>query len=594
MSMRLIRVEAVREVSFRRCVRWFGLAALAAAVALAGVRAASAQALPPDVAKQVDAVFAKWDRPDSPGCSLGVYRNGQIVYKRGYGMEDLNEGVKLTPGSIFHVASMSKQFTAASIVLLAQQGKLSLDDDVHKYIPELPDFGEKITIRNLVHHTSGLRDQWNLLELAGWRYSKDLITDDDVMSVMVRQKELNFKPGDRHVYCNTGYTLMGLIVKRVSGMSLREFTTKNIFEPLGMTHTHFRDNHAEIIKHDAIGYEQPGKDKPFEISITNFDTVGATSLHTTVEDLQKWDENFYHPTVGGAAFIQQMLERGKLNSGEQLDYAFGLVIGKYKGLATVDHGGADAGYRSDLMRFPEQHFSASALCNFADANPTDLVHKVADIVLAKEIKAAAANAPTDAPKEAPKNGDGATISLTADQLNAFTGMYWNREDDGFVKIFVKDGQLTADSGDDEPLILKPFADSHFHIANKPWGSLVDIHFLAAAGDKPKGLEQSFGGGKPQPFEATEAATPTSAQLGEYVGAFVNEEIDPIYRIVLDGDKLKLTRLKHEPDRLRPTVRDVFTGEIGTVRFVRDASGQISGFTLNAGRIQNFHFTKKIS
>ncbi len=151
---------------------------------------------------------------------------------------------------------------------------------------------------------------------------------------------------------------MGLIVKRVSGMSLREFTTKNIFEPLGMTHTHFRDDHAEIIKHDALGYEQEGKDKPFRMSLTNFDTVGATSLHTTVEDLQLWDENFYHPRVGGQAFLQQMLERGKLNSGEQLDYAFGLVESKYKGLPTVDHGGADAGYRSDLIRFPEQHFSA--------------------------------------------------------------------------------------------------------------------------------------------------------------------------------------------------------------------------------------------
>ena len=197
----------------------------------------TAQTLPPDVTKQVDKVFEKWDKPDSPGCALGVYKDGQIVYKRGYGVADLNDDVPITPATVFHVASMSKQFTAASIVLLAQQGKLSLDDDVRKYIPELPDFGERITIRHLVHHTSGLRDQWNLLELAGWRYSLDLITDDDVMSVMTREKDLNFKPGDKHVYCNTGYTLMGLIVKRVSGISLREFTTKNIFEPLGMTHT---------------------------------------------------------------------------------------------------------------------------------------------------------------------------------------------------------------------------------------------------------------------------------------------------------------------------------------------------------------------
>ena len=459
-----------------------------------------AQTLAPGMAKQVDGVFTKWNRADSPGCALGVYRGGKIVYKRGYGMEDLNEDVHITPGTVFHVASMSKQFTAASVVLLAQQGKLSLDDDVRKYIPELPDFGQKITLRNLVYHTSGLRDQWALLGLAGWRYSKDLITDEDVMSVMTRQKELNFKPGERHVYCNTGYTLLGLIVKRVSGMSLREFTTKNIFEPLGMMHTHFRDDHAEIIKHDAVGYEQE-TGKPFEISITNFDTVGATSLHTTVEDLQRWDENFYQPKVGGAAFVQQMLERGKLNNGEQLDYAFGLVIGKDKGLPTVGHGGADAGYRSDMIRYPEQHFSVAVLCNSAETDPSALGRQVANIVLAKEIKAAGAATPAKEP--AATSTTGTTLALTAEQMLEFTGLYWNRADDAYDRIFVKEGQLKVDGGDDEPLVLKPFGESRFHIADKPWGDEVEIHFVAATPDKPKRMEQSFGGGKPLVYEATE-------------------------------------------------------------------------------------------
>lgn len=570
-----------------RIVRFAGMV-----VALLLIASAErAQTLAPEMAKQVDKVFAKWDRADSPGCALGVYRGGQIIYKRGYGMEDLNEDVHITPGTVFHVASMSKQFTAASIVLLAQQGKLSLDDDLRKYIPELPDFGQKITIRNLAHHTSGLRDQWNLLELAGWRYSKDLITDEDVMSVMTRQKELNFKPGERHVYCNTGYTLMGLIVKRVSGMSLREFTTKNIFEPLGMTRTHFRDDHAEIIKHDAVGYEQESG-RPFEISITNFDTVGATSLHTTVEDLQRWDENFYHPKVGGEAFVRQMLERGKLNNGEQLDYAFGLVLEKYKGLPTVGHGGADAGYRSDMTRFPKQHFSVAVLCNSAETVPSVLAQKVADIVLAKEIKAAEAATPA---KEAVAKsaGPAASVVLTAGQMAGFTGLYWNREDDAFERVFVKDGKLQGDLGGEEALVLKPFAESRFHIADKPWGDQVEIHFVAPSGDKQRRMEQSFGGGKPTVFETAEAFSPSGAELSEYAGAYASEEIDPVYRIVLDGDKLSLARLKHKADTLRPAVRDVFTGDIGTVRFMRDpAEGHVSGFVLNAGRIQNFRFVRR--
>lgn len=551
-----------------------------------GRSAAQSQSLRSSVTAQVDKIFEKWDKRDSPGCALGVYKDGQVIYKRGYGMADLDNDVPITPATVFHVASMSKQFTAASIVLLAQQGKLSLDDDVRKYIPELPDFGERISIRHLVHHTSGLRDQWSLLGLAGWRYSLDLITDDDVMSVMTRQKDLNFKPGEKHVYCNTGYTLMGLIVKRVSGMSLREFTTKNMFEPLGMTHTHFRDDHAEIVKHNALGYVQEDKDKPFRLSITNFDTVGATSLHTTVVDLQLWDENFYHPRVGGPAFLQQMLERGKLNSGEQLDYAFGLVVGKYKGLPTVDHAGGDAGYRSDMTRFPEQHFSAAVLCNSGDTNPTTLVRQVADILLAKDLKP-----PEPAPVKETAKSNGA--ALTAEQMAAVTGTYWNREDDDFERILVKDGKLQINLGGDEIHALKPAGETSFHVAEVPWGDQVEIRFLPASSDKPRRLEQSYGGEKPDVFEFATAFAPSGTELSEYVGAFVSEEIDPVYRIALQDGNLTLTRLKKKAETLRPAVRDVFTGDIGTVRFTRDAKQHISGFVLNSGRIRQFRFTRKV-
>jgi CubicO group peptidase (beta-lactamase class C family) len=540
------------------------------------------QPLPPDVAKQVDKVFEKWDRPDSPGCALGIYKDGQIAYKRGYGMANLNDDVPITPATVFHVASMSKQFTAASILLLAQQGKLSLDDDVHKYIPELPDFGERITLRHLLHHSSGLRDQWSLLGLAGWRYSQDLITDDDVMSVLVRQRALNFKPGEKYMYSNTGFTLLAIIVKRVSGMSLREFTARNIFAPLGMEHTHFRDDHEEVIKHDALGYEQGGKDKPFRMDLTNFDTAGATSLHTTVEDLQLWDENFYHPRVGGPDLIQQMLERGKLNSGEQQDYASGLVIGTYKGLPTVDHGGADAGYRSDFIRFPEQHFSVAVLCNLAETNPSALVDQVADIVLAKDLKV---------PQPAPAKEPAAIVAMTAEQMGTLAGTYWGREDDDFTKLRVKDGKLQMDVGQDDFHELKPFAPAHFHVADVPWGGDVDIHFVAADTGKPRRLERTFDGGKPEIYEPVAAFDPTAAQLAEYPGSFVNQEIDPVYRISLKDGKLTLLRLKNKPDTLRPATRDVFVGEIGTLRFTRDANHHISGFILDADRIQNFQFTK---
>ena len=343
--------------------------------------AASAQYVSSADSSKIDALFAKWNATDSPGCAISIMRDGQIVYKHAYGMANLDHNVIITTDTPFHVASISKQFTAASIVLLEQEGKLSLDDDVRKYIPELPDFGAKITIRNLLHHTSGLRDQFDLLGFAGWRYSLDLITNDDVLSLVMRQKELNFAPGSEYSYSNTGFTLLGEIVRRVSGKSLREFTTDRLFAPLGMKHTHFRDDHAEIIRNQAYGYSLDKKG--WRLSVTNFDTVGATSLFTTVEDLALWDENFYTQKVGGSQFTETMLHHDPLTNGESIPYAFGLITGKYRGLDIVEHSGEDAGYRAYLLRFPLQHFSVACLCNGGDTiGPEILTKKIADILLA--------------------------------------------------------------------------------------------------------------------------------------------------------------------------------------------------------------------
>jgi CubicO group peptidase (beta-lactamase class C family) len=541
---------------------------------------------PTDLTERVDKLFEKWNRTDSPGCAVSVMKDGRIIYKHGYGMADLDHNVTITPLTVFHVASMSKQFTAASILMLAQQGKLWLDDDVRKYIPELPDFGSLITIRHLIYHTSGLRDQWNLLDLAGWRYSLDLITDDDVMSVLMTQKDLNFKPGEKHVYCNTGYTLMAIIVKRVSGMSFREFTTKNIFEPLGMTHTFFRDDHAEIVKNNAYGYESE-KGNPFRLGLTNFDTAGATSLHTTVEDLALWDENFYHPRVGGPSFREQMLQRGKLNNGETLDYAFGLVVGKYKGLPTEDHGGADAGYHSDMTRFPEQHFSVAVLCNDSETSPSSLVRSVADLYLAQDLKAPEPSVPGSA-------APGAGITLTEQQLAGLQALYWNRDDDQFVKIYLKDAKLRVSFDLEDDYALKPVSETLFHIADTPWGDQANFHFEPAAGDKPHRLMQGFGDAKPDVFEVVPPSTPTAGELADYAGNYVSQEIEPVYRMVIQDGKLMLTRLKHKPAPLEPRTLGVFTAEIGTVRFTRDSNHRVSGFVLNSGRIRNFRFTRRVN
>lgn len=326
--------------------------------------------------QRVDSIFAQFDAT-SPGCAVIAISGGRTVFSRGYGQANLEHGVPITPRSIFHVASISKQFTAMSIVLLAQDGRLSLDDDVRRHVPEVPDFGTRITIRHLLNHTSGLRDQWELLSLGGWR-SDDPKSEDDILWLVSRQRELNFPPGQEYLYSNTGFTLLGTIVARVSGKSLRAFTEERIFRPLGMTSTHFHDDHTMVVPGRTAAYAQ--RDGRWAISIPVFDNAGATSLFTTVEDLAKWNGNFDAPVVGGREGVALLHTRGVLNDGDTIPYALALQHGTHRGLRTVGHSGSDAGYRADFVRFPDQGFAFATLCN-QPVNAGGLNRAVAEVFL---------------------------------------------------------------------------------------------------------------------------------------------------------------------------------------------------------------------
>jgi len=289
-------------------------------------------------------------------------------------MADLDHGVKITPATVFHVGSIAKQFTASAVLMLAAEGKLSLDDPIQKYVPEVANFDTPITLRELLHHTSGLRDWQELLVFDGWRIYGDVVTERDVLDVVSRQRDLNFPPGSEFNYSNTGYSLLAYVVARVSGRSFPDFTAARIFRPLGMEHTHFRDNHAQTIKNLALGYRQR-EDESFEEADPNLDTVGCTNLMTTVEDLSRWDENFYSTRVGGPTVVKQMTEPGKLNDGTQIIYGAGLFLGPN----AAEHSGSDAGYVADMIRFPAQHLSVAVLCNLASIDVMGLTHRVAEI-----------------------------------------------------------------------------------------------------------------------------------------------------------------------------------------------------------------------
>jgi len=335
------------------------------------------------LAKEVDELFKQWDKADSPGCALAIIKDGKIIYKKGYGMANLEYDIPITPQTIFHVASVSKQFTAFSILLLEQEGKLSLKDEIQSYLSYLPHFGKKITIQHLLNHTSGLRDQWALLRIAGWRMD-DVITQSDILNIVKRQKELNFKPGSEFLYSNTGYTLLAEIVAAISGMKFTDFTNLKIFKPLEMEQTHFHLDHQQIVKNRAYSYGFNSKGKIAK-NILSYANVGATSLFTTVEDMAKWDKNFYTGKVGGMDVLKKMVQKGVLNDGKEIEYANGLIINKYKGLLTIGHDGGDAGFRTDFFRFPNQQITIICFSNFAGLRAVIISKKVADIILEKKL-----------------------------------------------------------------------------------------------------------------------------------------------------------------------------------------------------------------
>ncbi len=388
-------------------------------------------------AAATDQVFADLARPGSPGCALAVARDGKVLYEKGYGLANVEEGVPIAPATIFDIGSTSKQFTASSILLLERQGKLALNDDVRKYIPELPDYGKKITILHLLNHTSGLRDYLTLMDLAGINVD-GVTTDEDALQIVTRQKALNFDPGSEFLYSNTGFFLLSVIVKHVSGETLREFAAKNIFAPLGMTHTQYRDDHTALIPNRALAYDWNEKRRAFTLNVSYFEQTGDGAVHTSVEDLLKWDENFYTGKVGGPAFLEELQQAGKLNSGKTLDYAKGLMAGNYRGLRTVMHGGAWGGYRAQLLRFPDQHFSVVCLCNLSSAQPDARARRVAEIYLGGVMQARAEKDRSEDDEEKPKMQE---IKTAGRPLADFAGDYWSDELGVTYRLAVAGGAL---------------------------------------------------------------------------------------------------------------------------------------------------------
>lgn len=537
------------------------------------------QSLPDSTTRKIDSLFTQWNSSNTPGCTIGIIRNDSLIYAKGYGMANLEYAAPNTPETIFHMASVSKQFTAWSIILLARQGKLALDDDIHKYLPWFPDLKEKITIRHLLNHTSGIRDQWQLLAIAGTRLD-DVITQDHIVKVLSKQQALNFAPGEQYMYSNSGFTMLAEIVKAVSGQSLRKFADSAIFKPLGMNNTHFHDDYKEIVKGRSYSYDRIDNTR-FANSILSYSNVGATSLFTNVNDMSKWIENFYTNKAGDKSVIDSLTKKGKLNNGTELSYACGIGVSAYKGWRLFGHDGADAGYRTSIAVFPDLKMGFVVFSNLGDFNPGSKMLALADLFIKDSVK----NKPNTPPVLADTN-----LAIVQDTARYKKLMGDYASDDGARFYFLmKDQKITWIAGTGNRFLLIKGANDTFFVRTDP-----TVKFVFKSSGTSSTVDEYWPGNH-RFLEWYDNNAPVPDQESkQYTGEYFCPELNCSYRIEAKNQQLVLTNTKYPDARLRLAGRDRMFSPVwwmGYCQIIRNKKKQIQGFEVNTGRVMHLRFNK---
>lgn len=526
--------------------------------------------------QQVDALFAKWNKPDTPGAAVEIIRDGKVVLRKGYGLADIERGVPITSQTIFNVGSMSKQFTALSIHLLAQEGRLSIDDDVRNYLPQVPDFSKTITIRNLLQHTSGLRDASNLLFVAGWRID-DVVTPGDMMNMIEHQRELNFAPGSEYLYSNSGYFLLAAIVERVSGKPLSVFAKERIFDPLGMKHTHFQTAYGDLVHGRALSY-QPAPGGVYKYVAVNKATPGPGDLLTTVEDLALWDQNFYDGKVGGKELLAKMQVTGVLSDGKPFNYASGLMAETYRGTSIIEHSGGIGGYASQMSRFPNQHSTVTVLANSPDVSPTTMTRRIADIYLERELAPKTVAAGRQFPAE---------VKLDEARLKPLAGYYALSPELG-LNVTVENGQLMAQATGQGKFPM--FASGERAFFAKVVNAQVSFDVPGKDGFAPgfvwhqNGVDQSAKrSGKPSLSDAA---------LRAFEGIYYSDELNVLYTVARKDGQLVLRYPRGDMPMEYGAGTVFHAGQpVGVVVFDCPTPTNCTGFKATGGRVRNLQFTK---
>lgn len=529
--------------------------------------------------KQIDSLFVQWNTPDHPGGAVGIMKKGKVVYSKAFGLASLEYRVANTDGTIFNTGSISKQFTAMGIVVLHLQGLLSVDDDIRKYLPDLPDFGHTITIRHMLHHTSGMRSLHAMLALAGWR-GDDSRTNEDLYRFMLKQQELNFTPGDEFLYCNTGYMLMVNIIEEVTKEKFPDWMKANIFEPLGMDNTYVEDRYDRIVANNATSYKTNKGD--FYRAVEYWGYVGSGNTHSTVNDLLKWLNNFSSPKPDWSEAFAQLISTDKLNDESDNNYAFGVVIGNVYGHNNISHGGAIGGFRAFVSTFPDEQLSIAMLTNFSLSNVGQKVNQLNNILLPKKDD-------NKTVEEKPEDII-ATINLPEKQLKAFEADYWNDKYNYTRKIYVENDTLHYFRSETRISPLVPIASNKFKMLGVDTKLIVEFD---SQNPETKSMTVTIEDGTPLLFHSYQPLSNPNEQVKQYAGRFYSPELESTIDILVRDSNLVGHHGRHGDFPMKILKSDILqiTG-VGIAKVKRDANNTITGIRISNGRARNVWFEKQ--
>jgi len=542
------------------------------------------QVLNPEQKARIDKVFEHYST--NPGCALGVFKKGRMLMAKGYGLSNLESKTRIDQNTVFNIASVSKQFTAACIFLLEMEGKLSLEDDVKKFLPDLPRYGQdSIKVKHLVYHTSGLRSYLKLLHVKGipWGNSLD---NAEVVQMLAKQRESNFKAGSAFSYSNSGYALLANIVEKASGISFASFVQQNIFEPLDMHHSFINDKDALTPSDVALSYSSHGDGYQIE-AFENNRVVGDGGVYTTIADFYKWSENFKTAKVGGPGFIAKMMTLGKLNDGRVTDYAGGLFLGDYQnipGLFTIGHSGEWAGYRSLFFKFVAQDVAIVLLSNNANTNVWGLLNQLVPIVLGKEWRMAqTTRTATEEVVAIPESH----ANVTTSDRSRYIGHYFNPREGYTRRISLENDKLKYVRATGSETTLTPQGEHRFIFQNAPQ---VQLEFQTE--ENPEKLRLTIGNNAPIILEKYVPMHYDTNGLRRFEGNFYSEELDIYYTLKSDASQILIYLKDQELVRLDPVMENIFNAiHFGYLKFYRDPKNEVVGFTINDELIRNIYFKK---